>query len=169
MNTRIGSPRLFRNTLSKLLSMSAIGVSFVACGGGGGGSGSIAGQVSAPRGSSLSGTVIAAILCKNDCKTEADVTKTIGGRASLTATGSNANYEITAVAAGKYLVLAVQDTNGDGAIGTGDLIGAASAAVSPPTSNANIGMQPYTAAAGARLNAAAMSVLKLEESQPNLR
>jgi TPP-dependent trihydroxycyclohexane-1,2-dione (THcHDO) dehydratase len=144
----VSSPRRLATSWWKVVVCTGVGVALVACSGGS--SDNIAGQVSGPNGSNLNGTSIAALLCNNNCQTESDLTQTVGGRASITATGSSSAYQMANVPAGKYIVLAVQDTNGDRQIGTGDLVGTTSSVVTPPATNANIQLQPFTANAASK-------------------
>jgi uncharacterized protein (DUF2141 family) len=143
VNTRVISRQLGGRRLETVLLAIALGSSLAACGGGGA-SGGISGQVVGPNGSNLNGAVVAAFLCNNNCQSQNDLTQTIGGRTTITASTSSANYQIANVPPGKYIVLAVQDTTGDGQIGAGDLVGTTSSVVTPPASNANIQLQLAT-------------------------
>ena len=120
-------------------------IAFTACGGGGGvgggGGGAISGQVSGPTGSNLNQTTVAAFACNNTCQAESDITNTVGGQTVISATNSSANYALPNVPAGKYFVLAVQDTNGSKTLDSGDLVGAVSG-VPSPAANVNIKLQP---------------------------
>lgn len=122
-------------------------IAFTACGGGGGigggGAGGISGQVTGPTGSNLKQTTVAAFVCNNTCQAESDITNTVGGQTVISATGSSANYALPNVPAGKYFVLAVQDTNGSQTLDSGDLLGAVGG-VPSPAANVNIKLQPAT-------------------------
>ncbi len=127
-------------------------IGFTACGGGGG---AISGQLSGPAGSNLSQTEVAAFACKNDCQVQTDVSDTVAAQTVVTATGSQANYQLANVPGGKYLIVAAQDTNGSGKLDAGDLIGAVKG-VPSPSSSVNIQLQLATAAGSAPFNPAAV-------------
>jgi hypothetical protein len=119
-----------------------LGLSLVSCGGSAGGS--ISGQVSVPAQADVKNTIVVAFVCNNDCKLQTDLTNTVGGKTTIGTGGSSANYQIPGVPGGKYLVVAAQDTNGDGKLGIGDLAGTSSTSVTPPNSSVNIQMQAIT-------------------------
>jgi uncharacterized protein (DUF2141 family) len=86
---------------------------------------------------------VAAFACKNACQAEGDITDTVAGQTVISSTTAKASYQLPNVAAGKYFVVAVQDTNGSGKLDTGDLAGAVSGVLSP-AANVNIALQPAT-------------------------
>jgi hypothetical protein len=142
-----------------------IALALSACGGAGGGNGTISGQVTGPTGSNLNKTAVGALLCKTDCSTQADITQTVGGETALTTTGSSAAFQLTNVPKGTYFVLGYQDTNNNGAVDVGDLIGAV-AGVPAPAQNVNIQLKPATAAVGvARFANPALLKQLLQESR----
>ncbi|MFN3265962.1 MAG: S8 family peptidase [Deinococcales bacterium] len=57
---------------------------------------------------------------------------------TLNSSGSSANYTLSDLADGSYFVIAWKDSNSNDKIDSGDLLGIASNAVSPPASNINI-------------------------------
>ncbi len=130
-------------------------IAFTACGGAGGGGaggggaggggGSIAGRVNGPTDSNLNQTVVAAFVCNNACQADSDITNTVGGRAVISSTSASANYQLANVPAGKYFVLAFQDSNGSGKLDAGDLLGAVSG-VPSPAANVDIALKLATAA-----------------------
>ncbi len=108
-----------------------------------GGSG-ISGTVSSPTGEVLGTAILACYSESCDPATDGNSSAT-----QVTTSGASAPYNI-AVAAGTYAVVALQDTNGNGAFETGDYAGVYPSAVTAPASGINIVMEPYTATAGAR-------------------
>ena len=141
-------------------------IAFTACGGGdnggiGGGGGNISGQVSGPTGSNLNQTAVVAFVCTNACQAANEVTDTIGGQIVISSTSARANYQLPNVPAGKYFVVAFQDTNGSGALDAGDLAGAVGS-VPSPAANVNITLRVTTAVTGA-LSPAMLTRIRLLE------
>ena len=65
--------------------------------------------------------------------------------------GASASYTIADVPSGDYAVAAVQDTNGDGQVGEGDLVGVYTTVVTPPATGIDITLAPATGAESNRL------------------
>ena len=80
-------------------------------------------------------------VCANACQAQTDISNTVSAQTVIAATGSSASYALPNVPAGKYFVLAVQDTNGSKTVDSGDLLGAVSG-VPSPAANVNIELQP---------------------------
>jgi hypothetical protein len=148
--------------LGGLIALSACGGSGggnVGGGGGGGGTaGTISGRLTGPTGANLNPTAVAALVCRNQCQTQADITETIGGQTVVTTSGSSAQYQLANVPAGLYFVLAYQDTNGSGQVDAGDLVGAVRG-VPSPSANVNITLQAASPASAGAFNPAAVARL----------
>lgn len=75
----------------------------------------------------------------------------------IEASGTSASYTIPDVPSGDYAVLAAQDTNGDGELGEGDLLGvyttdgANPTVVTAPATGIDITLAPLTATVSNRL------------------
>ena len=165
--TKVSSGGIWRGNTLRAAAVASSLIAFTACGGGGnggigGGGGSISGQVSGPTGTNLNQTVVAAFVCTNACQAETDVTDTVAGRTVISSTSARSDYQLPNVPTGKYFVVALQDTNGSGAIDTGDLFGAVSG-VPSPAANVNITLQPATINAADALSPAMLEQLRLLE------
>ncbi len=157
----------------KLVLAIPFGWALVACGGTpgnpvnpgtpGGATGTISGKVAGPNGSDVNGTVIAAFVCNNSCTQDSDLTQTIAGQANIASSGSSSAYQIGNVPSGKYIVLALKDTNQDGQAGVGDLLGVFDKPVTPPSNNINIQMQTITETAGAALITTATQLVNADQ------
>ena len=163
--TNVSSGGIWRSNTVRAAALVPLLIAVTACGGGNGGIGGggvISGQVSGPTSANLNQTIVAALVCNNACQAESDITSTVAGRAVISGTSASANYQLTNVPAGQYFVLALQDTNGSGAVDAGDLIGSVSG-VPSPAANVNIKLQPATVAGAGALSPAMLARMRLLE------